>query len=138
MNKYKFSEISINDSEHFTTVINKKMVNEFCNISGDINPLHLNDSFAKKYGFKRKIVYGLLTSAFYSKLIGVHLPGLYSVIDSIEIQFVKPVYDGDKLTIMGVVLNKDSRFKFVNIESKIKNQDDEIVSKAKIRVHVKE
>ena len=138
MNKYKFSEISINDSEHFTTVINKKMINEFCNISGDINPLHLNDSFAKKYGFKRKIVYGLLTSAFYSKLIGVHLPGLYSVIDSIEIQFVKPVYDGDKLTIMGVVLNKDSRFKFVNIESKIKNQDDEIVSKAKIRVHVKE
>ena len=138
MNKYKFSEISINDSEHFTTVINKKMINEFCNISGDINPLHLNDSFAKKYGFKRKIVYGLLTSAFYSKLIGVHLPGLYSVIDSIEIQFIKPVYDGDKLTIMGVVLNKDSRFKFVNIESKIKNQDDEIVSKAKIRVHVKE
>ena len=138
MNKYKFSEISINDSEHFTTVINKKMINEFCNISGDINPLHLNDSFAKKYGFKRKIVYGLLTSAFYSKLIGVHLPGLYSVIDSIEIQFVKPVYDGDKLTIKGVVLNKDSRFKFVNIESKIKNQDDEIVSKAKIRVHVKE
>ena len=138
MNKYKFSEISINDSEHFTTAINKKMINEFCNISGDINPLHLNDSFAKKYGFKRKIVYGLLTSVFYSKLIGVHLPGLYSVIDSIEIQFVKPVYDGDKLTIMGVVLNKDRRFKFVNIESKIKNQDDEIVSKAKIRVHVKE
>ena len=102
MNKYKFEDIKIGMEEKFQVSITEDMVNSFCKITGDINPLHNDLEYAKSKGYQEKVVYGMLTSSFLSTLAGVYLPGKYSLIHSVEILFKKPVLISDNLlTIKG-------------------------------------
>ena len=97
MNEYRFSNIEIALEESFEVKIDTSMMDKFLDISNDINPLHVNSNYAKEKGFPGRVVYGLLTSSFYSTLVGVHLPGKHCILQGIDIQFSKPVYIGDAL-----------------------------------------
>ena len=98
MNEYKFSNIEIGLEESFEVKIDASKMDKFLDISNDINPLHVDSNYAEKKGFPGRVVYGLLTSSFYSTLVGVHLPGKHSFLQGIDIQFSKPVYIGDTVT----------------------------------------
>ena len=87
MNKYKFSDIKVGLSESFEVQIVPSMMDKFLEISNDINSLHQDINYAKQKGFLGRVVYGLLTSSFYSTLVGVHLPGKYCILQGINIQF---------------------------------------------------
>lgn len=113
----------------------------FCQITGDINPLHNDTTFAKGKGFNNKVVYGMLTASFYSTLVGVFIPGKNSLIHSIEIKFLKPVFIGDDLNIKGTVVEKNDTFKTVVIKSIISRNKGggynlEKVSKSIIKVGI--
>ena len=75
----------------------------FATLSGDYNPLHLDDAFAKTKGFDGAVVYGALITAKISQLIGMRLPGRDSVWSSIALQFRKPLYVGDIAQAEGAV-----------------------------------
>ena len=76
----------------------------------------------------------MLTASFYSTLIGVFLPGKYCILQGIDIQFNKPVYSGDHLTISGMVTYINDAYKQLEIKASIINQDHKKVSKALIKV----
>jgi 3-hydroxybutyryl-CoA dehydratase len=137
MNSFKFDDLKKNHTENFKVTILETMMKSFENISGDINPLHLNSDFAIKKKYKDKVVYGLLVSSFYSRLVGVYLPGKYALLNSINIDFLKPVYINDSLSVEGKVINLDNRFKIINIKSRI-TRDNELVSRADIKVGINE
>ena len=101
MNEYKLSNIKIGLKESFSVVIDSSKLDKFLDISNDLNPLHVDNAYAKEKGFDGRVVYGLLTASFYSTLVGVHLPGKYCILQSIDTQFLKPVYIGETLTISG-------------------------------------
>jgi len=132
----KFSQIKKKDYQSFNSIITKKKLKDYISISGDKNPLHSNDLFAKKLNFKSNIVHGLLISSLYSKLIGVYLPGKYGVIGKISINFHNPLYINQKIHISGQVVAKDYRFKIITVFSKIARKDT-IISTAEILVNVK-
>ena len=132
MNEYTLNEISVGLSHEFQVTITQDMQDSFRNISGDINPLHADKEFAEKKGYKNTVVFGMLTASFYSQLVGVYLPGKNCLFHSIDTKFVKPCFIGDTLTISGTVSDIREKFKQLVIQAQIKNQDDEIVSKAKI------
>ena len=132
MNEYTFNQMEVGKEEHFVTIITEDMMSAFCDISGDINPLHMDSDYAQCHNFKDRLVYGLLTASFYSTLIGVHLPGKNAMLQSINIKFQKPVFVGDKLNISGKIIHISEVFKIVEIKSIILNQDREKVSAAKI------
>ena len=137
MNRYKYEEININDEEYFNVVITDEMLDKFRTISGDINPLHSDDEFARIKGYNSKVVFGMLTSSFYSTLAGVYLPGENSLIHNIEIKFNKPVYVGDELQIKGIVLKKYDKFNLLRLEATIfRTNTNEKVSSANISVGV--
>lgn len=138
MNDYKFSDLRIGLEESFDVTIDSSKVDKFIDISGDINPLHVNCAYAKDKGFDARVVHGLLTSAFYSTLVGVYLPGKYSILQGIDIQFLKPVYIDDRLTITGKISYINDAYKQIEIKSTILNQDNIKVSKATIKVGVKD
>ena len=69
MNEYKFSDIKVGLTESFDTKIDISMMDKFLDISNDTNPLHIDENYAKKQGFANRVVYGLLTSSFYSNLL---------------------------------------------------------------------
>ncbi len=87
MNEFKYDDIYIGQTETFTKEITVDMEDCFRNITGDTNPLHRDDDFAKKIGkgrFESHVTFGMLTASLYSTLAGVYLPGRYSLIHSID------------------------------------------------------
>ena len=120
--------------EVFTVQISEEMMQSFCKFTGDINPLHVDINFARKNGYFDKLVYGMLTSSFYSTLVGVYLPGKYCILQDIHIKFHNPVYIGDKLTVEGIVTEVFESTKRILIKATIKNQHGEKVSSAVIKV----
>lgn len=135
MNEYKFSDLQINEEKMFSAKITDEMMNQFLSISGDSNPLHQDPEYAHECGFKDRVVYGFLTSAFYSTLIGVHLPGKYALLQGVKkINFLKPVFVGDQLTVFGKISHMNEAYKVVEIKAWIINQKKEVVSDATISV----
>ena len=140
MNEYKFADISVGMKASFEKEITLEMENAFRDISGDDNPLHRDDEFAREIGngkFPGHAAFGMLTASFYSTMAGMHLPGKYSLIHSFdEISFMKPVFVGDKLTITGEVVETEEELKLIRLKVIIKNQDNKTVSRAKMKVLV--
>lgn len=139
MNEFSFRELYYGQSESFRVTVTKELEDCFRMMTGDVNPLHLNDDFAQEVGngkFRSHVTFGMLTASFYSTLIGVYLPGKYSLIHSLDIKFQKPVYMGDELTVMGEVIGLQEELKLIQIKATIKNQMSQKVSQADIKVLV--
>ena len=136
MNSYKFVDINVGLEESISVRVNSEKQDKFLKISGDINPLHTDAEYSKSKGFSDRIVYGMLTSSFFSTLVGVYLPGKYSILQGIDIQFYEPVFIDDILTITGKVSYINEAYKQLEIKAVIINQDNKKVSKATITVGV--
>lgn len=134
MNNYKFEDLKIGMSESFTVTVTEEMMRSFLELSGDENPLHNDEEFAKSQGYDSKVVYGLLTTSFISKLVGVLLPGKYCLLQGIDIKFVKPVYVGDILLVRGVVDELHESVKRLTVKVEVINQDEKKVVKGKVEV----
>lgn len=79
----------------------------------------------------------MLTASLYSTIVGMYLPGKYSLIHSFdELSFLKPVFAGDILTVTGEVTSKEEFLKLICIKAVIRNQENIIVSRARIKVLV--
>ncbi len=138
MNEYCYRDIEIGHEESFNAVIDQVMMDKFKDITGDINPLHNDPDFAILGGYEGKVVYGFLVSSFYSTLAGVYLPGKWSLIYDVEIGMTSPVYIGDELTILGMVIEKNDAYKMITLKLRIQNQKNKTVSRGKMRVIVRE
>ena len=113
MNKYTFEEIEEGMEESFSVTLTEQMMEQFRAITGDVNPLHCDEAFAKEKGFDRKVVYGMLTASFLSTMAGVYLPGENSLIQSVEVKFLKPVFPGEEITFTGKVGEVNDTFRFL-------------------------
>lgn len=134
MNEYSYKDIDVGLKEQFEVVINEKMVKAFGEITGDFNPLHIDTEFAVKKGYSQCVVYGMLTSSFLSTLAGMYLPGKMSLIHSVAVKFLKPVYIGDRLWIEGLVEEKHDLFHLLTVKVTIVNQKKEKVVKGNMKV----
>lgn len=76
---------------------------QFTELSGDVNPLHFDDSYAGHLGFKQRLVFGLLSAGLVSRLIGVDVPGMYSLIREMNISFPRPLYPDEEIEVEGRV-----------------------------------
>lgn len=138
MKIYKFKNLKIGTSKSFKTKINKNIIKKFISLSGDLNKLHVHDGFARKYNFKKKVVHGMLLGSLYSKFIGMYLPGKYSLLVSMDINFNKPIYLNDTITIKGRVIDKSKIYKIATVKITSTNQLKKIVSNAKVVVKLNE
>lgn len=138
MNHYRFEDIHVGLKETFQVTVTAEMLKQFCLITGDVNPLHTQESFAKEKGYESRVVYGMLTASFLSTLAGVYLPGERSLIHSVESKFTKPVYAGDVLTISGQVTECNEMFSVFTMKTTIVNQKGEKVLRGKMQVGILE
>ena len=131
MNEYTYDQIKIGTKESFQVSIEKEMVDIFCCLTKDVNPLHTDSGYAYSVGYKDKVVYGLLTASFLSTLAGVYLPGKRSLIMETNIKYVKPVYCNDNIKVSGVVVDKNDLFKFIVLRVDMEKLNGEKVLKLK-------
>lgn len=100
-------EIQIGMSVSYSQTITDVDVKQFSGISGDRNPIHLDEEFAKKSRYKQRIAHGLISGSFFSALFGTKLPGPGCVYVSQTFNFKRPVYLGDTVTAIATVKEVD-------------------------------
>jgi len=101
----------------FEAEVDQARMDKFLEISEDNNPMHIDTEYAKSKRMISRVVYGMLSSSFYSKLVDVYLPGKFALLHSIEIQFIKPVFIGDKLVIIGEVSSVNNIFNQIEVKN---------------------
>jgi len=92
---YYFEDLAVGMRETFSKTVENEDVIGFAVLSGDHNPIHLSDHFARKTRFGVRIVHGLYTASLISALIGMRLPGPGAVYISQTLNFRGPVKIGD-------------------------------------------
>ena len=140
MNRYRLSDINVGMKESFVRTISSDMELGFRVISGDENPLHKDDQFARDISngkYEKHVSFGMLTASLYSTFAGVYLPGENSLIHSFEeLSFLRPVFVGDRLEIEGEVIDKQVDLRLIRLKVIIRNQNNKVVSRAKMKVLV--
>ncbi|HEX7838909.1 MAG TPA: MaoC family dehydratase [Kofleriaceae bacterium] len=138
MNECRWADLALGMSARFTAVITDEAMQRFAEISGDVNPLHVDDAFARSRGFPGRVAFGLLTSSFYSTLVGMYLPGRWALLHGLDIEMKAPAFVGDRLTISGEITHLTEAYKRLEIKASIVNAQGKTISKAKIRAGVHE
>ena len=102
-------------------------VRRFIEITGDVNPLHVDEAFAAGTQFGRRVLHGMLTASILSTMVGMLLPGTGAVYRSQTIAFLRPVHVGDTVTAHFVVRAVDRVRHRLQIDSWIENEAGERV-----------
>ena len=139
MNCYTYDDIKIGQEESFAVKITDDMMSHFYDITGDCNPLHSkNENNEKLNDNPNAVVFGMLTASFLSTLAGVYLPGKYSLIQKVDVDFLIPVYSGEVITFYGEVINKNDPFKVIEIKVTAINSANKKVLRGKMRAGVRQ
>lgn len=104
-------------------VFNKNEVEAFADISGDNNPLHMDERYAEKSRFGGTIVHGILIMGLISKIIGTQLPGEGSIYLGQNARFIKPVYIGEKIKANVKIIEINEEKKILILETNIYKED---------------
>lgn len=133
MKGFTYDELTVGQEASFTKTISETDVYLFAGITGDINPAHLNEEYAKNTFFKGRIAHGMLSAGLISAVLGFHMPGAGTIYLSQTLNFLAPVRIGDTVTAKGVVVEKLPKGR-VKIETVCTNQDGVVVTKGEALV----
>ncbi|GAB6095544.1 MaoC family dehydratase [Desulfatiferula olefinivorans] len=120
-------EITIGDSAEFSKTVTETDVYLFAGVSGDFNPAHIDETFAAKTHFKKRIAHGMLSAGFISNVLGTKLPGAGAIYMKQEIAFLAPVYIGDTITARVEVTELIPEKNRVVLRTTCTNQDGTLV-----------
>lgn len=117
------NELEVGQKAIYTKTLTETDVYLFAGISGDINPAHVNDEYAKSTPFKGRIAHGILTASLISAVIGMQLPGPGTIYVSQSLKFLAPVHFGDTITATVEIIDIFSEKNRVSLKTYCKNQD---------------
>ena len=115
------------DSASYSKTITEQDVLLFSSVSGDTNPLHLDEEYARKSRFGKRIAHGILVSGLISTVIGNKLPGPGAIYAGQSLRFLKPVYMGDTVTATATILSYNQERGRMTLETICRNQDGNAV-----------
>ena len=127
ISQYGFNDIHVGLEKIFQITVTESMLNNFAQLSGDFNPLHIDKEYAISSGFDGRVCHGMLLGSFFSQLIGMYLPGKQALHFSQSLKFVNPCMINEKITIKGEVLDKSSATKIITIKTTIINESKKII-----------
>ena len=116
-------ELKIGESAEFTKTISESDVYLYAGVTGDLNPAHINEEYAKKTFFKTRIAHGMLSAGLISTVLGNELPGPGSVYIRQELNFLAPVHIGDTVTARAEVIEILSEENRVKLKTSCINQN---------------
>lgn len=123
----EYSSLKIGMSHSFKRIITSQDVLKFAEVSGDRNPIHLDEAFAAKGIFKKPIVHGMLVGALFSKSIASDLPGPGSIYLYQDFNFEKPIFHNSELEIIVTVKELKPEKKIVFLDTICKVEEVVVV-----------
>ncbi len=124
-------EIRVGDRAEYWNTISENAIHLYAEITGDFNPAHMDETFARKTVFGSRIAHGLLSAGFISTVIGTRLPGPGTIYIKQELSFTAPVYIGDTVRACVEVVEVREDENRVVLETLCTNQNEDIVVKGR-------
>jgi 3-hydroxybutyryl-CoA dehydratase len=120
-------EINIGDSAEFAKTVSESDIYQYAGISGDFNPAHINEDYARGTFFKTRIAHGIMSAGFISNILGNQLPGPGSIYIRQELNFLAPVRIGDTIKARAEVIEINVEKNRVTLKTQCINQDGIVV-----------
>jgi len=127
MNGLYLEDLKVGMSAMFGKTVTEADIVAYAGVSGDTNPIHLHDGFARTTRFGQRIAHGMLSGSFISAVIGTKLPGPGSVYVSQTMNFMAPVLIGDTITAVATVTQIDERRRRVTLKTQCLNGDKVVI-----------
>lgn len=122
-----FEKIQPGDEAKFSKVISAEDLEAFAKLSGDRNPLHMDENFAARTHFQRRVVHGMLVANYVSALVGMNCPGPGALWSQQNFRWPAPVFIGDRIDLTLRVTHKSTGSRTLKIEARALNQDGKVV-----------
>jgi 3-hydroxybutyryl-CoA dehydratase len=132
----KSLNINVGTKTRHVKTITEADVMRFAELSGDFNPVHVSEDFARKTLFGGRIAHGMLVAGLISAAVA-KLPGLVIYLSQ-TVKFLKPVRIGDSITATAEVINKDDTKGILKLKITCVNQDDETMVSGESSVRIYE
>ena len=136
--EYSFDEIELGMQKSFKVDISKNMLDVFGRDTGDYNPLHMSEKYASSTSFKKRVCSGMFLASFFSRLVGMYLPGKHALHISQSLNFVNPCFIGETITVEGKVIDKSPATKIIKLETTITNESGKRIIDGKAQVIVRD
>lgn len=127
MKMTKYEDLKMGQSAEMKHTVTEEDIKTFGDLSGDYNPLHFDEDWAKKTMFEGRIAHGILTAAYVSAAIGMHLPGPGTIYMSQSMKFLGPVRIGDTITARVEIVKLNDEKQRVTLRTLCTNQDGKTV-----------
>lgn len=122
-----YDQIEVGQIEELSMLVSADKVEAYAHLVGDLNPVHLDEAFAAKTIFRRRIAHGLLPAGLISAVLGTRLPGPGAIYLSQDLEFKRPVYLEDSITAKVEVVEKYDQHKKVKLHTWVENQAGQTV-----------
>lgn len=129
-----YDDIHIGDKASLSKTISEHDVYTFAGVTGDFNPVHVNEEFAKQTMFKGRIAHGMLSAGLISAVLSTELPGINTIYMNQELKFLAPVHYNDTLTAEVECLEKNDEKHRLVFRTTVTNQDGTVVTDGQARV----
>ncbi len=120
-------ELHVGDAAEFSKTISESDVYLYAGVSGDLNPAHINESYAQNTFFKTRIAHGMLSAGFISAAIGMKLPGPGTIYIRQELNFKAPVRIGDTVTARVEIIEINTEKNRVRMRTTCTNQENTLI-----------
>ena len=114
---FYFDELSLGQAAEITRTVGARDLELFAEVSGDTNPVHLDETYARTTTFGGRIAHGMLSAAYVSAVLGTKLPGPGAIYLSQSLRFRRPVKIGDEVTARVTVKALDQKRGHVTLET---------------------
>ncbi len=131
---YTIDEVEVGQSASFTKTVTEADAYNYAGVSGDFNPAHINEEYAKNTFFKTRIAHGMISVGFISAVLGTKLPGPGTIYLGQDLKFLKPVRFGDTITATCTVEEIIKEKNRLTLRTVCTNQDGEVVIDGKALV----
>ena len=130
----KLDNLHVGQKTEFTETITESMIQEFAKLSGDYNPHHIDEEYAKKTKYEKRICHGMLLASLFSKLTAMYLPGQGSLYISQTLNFVSPAFIDDVVTVSGEITKISSSTGIVRVKTEITNMNNNLLVSGEAKV----
>ncbi|MDR1796699.1 MAG: MaoC family dehydratase [Clostridiales Family XIII bacterium] len=131
---YTIDEMHVGQTASYAKTITESDVYLFAGVTGDANPMHINEEYAKATRFGGRIAHGILSAGLISAVMGMYLPGWGGIYLGQELKFLAPVRIGDTITATAEVLELDKEKNRAVIRTYCTNQHGTVVTDGKAMV----
>ncbi len=120
-------QLKVGDAEEFSKTVSESDIYLFAGVTGDLNPAHIDEAYARGTFFKGRIAHGILSAGFISAVIGMKLPGPGTIYMKQELTFLAPVRIGDTITAKAEVTEVTAEKNRIRLATTCVNQEGTVV-----------